>query len=120
MAYYKFNPKNHICSLAWTGLCLFSGIDSGSLFSTISTPAFLGVPTIFVGINMREKSERDKRRRIVNLIKDKQTVTVSQIANVLDIPGSEARQLLNNLYKEERIDMRNHGNDMAVIYTPID
>ena len=120
MTYYKFNPKNHICSLAWTGFCLYNGINNGNLFSAISTPAFLGVPTIFVGINMREKSERDKRKRVVNLIKDKQMVTVSQIANVLDISGSSARELLNNLYKEERIDMRNHGNDMAIVYTPID
>ena len=120
MAYYKFNPKNHICSLAWTGLCLFSGLGNGNLFTAITTPAFLGVPTVFVGINMREKSERDKRRRVVNLIKDKQMVTVSQIANILAISGSEARELLNNLYKEERINMRNHGDDMAVVYTPID
>lgn len=119
MAYYKFNPKNHICSLVWTGFCLYSGISNGSLLSTIATPTFFGVPAIFVGINMREKSEANMRKKVVNLIKDQQMVTVSQIANLLNISGSEARQLLNQLYKEERIDMRNHGSDMAVVYTPI-
>ena len=119
MAYYKFNPKNHICSLVWTGFCLYSGVNDGNLLSAIAMPTFLGVPTVMVGINMREKSERDKRRRIVNLIQDKQMVTVGQVANLLNISGNEARELLSELYKEERIDMRNRDSDMAVVYTPI-
>ena len=119
MTYYKFNPKNHICSLVWTGFCLYSGIDNGNLLSAIAMPTFLGVPTVVVGINMREKSEREKRKRVVNLIRDKQMVTVGQVANVLNISGNEARELLSELYKEERIDMRNRDSDMTVVYIPI-
>ena len=119
MAYYKFNPKNHICSLVWTTFCLYSGIDDGNLLSAIAMPTILGVPTVVVGINMREKSERDKRRRIVNLIRDKQMITVGEVANLLNIPGTEARELLSELYKEERINMINRDSDMAVVYTPI-
>ena len=89
------NPKNHICSLAWTGFCLYSGINNSNLLSAVAMPTFLGVPTILVGVNIRE------------------------IANLFNISGSEARQLLNQLYQEERIDMRNHGSDMAIVYTPI-
>ena len=120
MGYYKFNPRNHICSLAWTGFCLLNGLSSGSLKSAIAIPTFLGAPTILVGVNRREKLEARKRKIIVNFIQEKQVVTSGEVANFLNIPGEEAKQILSQLYREQRIMISNRAGDMSVIYTPID
>ncbi len=120
MAYYKFHPKNHICSLTWTVFCLYVGISEGdSILDAIGIPIFMGVPTVFVGIGIREKSRQTKLQKVVELINEQQTTTVGQAANVLNISGDEARELLSILYKEERIDMSNRDGDMTVIFTPI-
>ena len=119
MGYYKFNPRNHICSLVWTGFCLFSGFNSGSLLNAIAIPTFLGAPTILVGVNNRERLEARKRKTIINFIQEKQMVTCGEVANFLNIPGEEAKQILSQLYREERIMMSNRPGDMTVIYTPI-
>lgn len=119
MGYYKFNPRNHICSLTWTGFCLLNGFGSGNLLNAIAIPTFLGAPTILVGVNRREKLEAQKRRIIVNFIQEKQVVTSGEVANFLNIPGEEAKQILSQLYREERIMMSNRAGDMTVVYTPL-
>lgn len=119
MGYYKFNPRNHVCSLAWTGFCLWNGFSSGSLLNTIAIPTFLGAPTILVGVNRREQLERQKRKIIVNLIQEKQAVTAGEVANLLNTTGEETRQILSQLYREERIGMSNRAGDMTVVYTSI-
>ena len=117
MGYYKFNPKNHICSLVWTGIVLVSQLESGSnLMENIFTTSLMGLPTVFIGINIRERSEKAKRNKIVKYIDKNKEVTVSQIANWLSLSGQEAREILNSLVREERIDMTNRSNDMAVVY----
>ena len=119
MGYYKFNPKNHICSLVWTGIVLVSQIDSGNnIIETVLTTGFMGLPTVFVGINIRERAENKKRNKIVNHINTQKAVTVSQIANLLELSGQESRDILNSLVKEERIEMTNRSTDMAVVYIP--
>ena len=119
MGYYKFNPRNHICSLAWTGFCLFSGFNSGSLLDAIALPTFLGAPTVLVGVNRRERLEAQKRKIIINFIREKQAVTCGEVANFLNIPGEEAKQILSQLYRGERIAIGNRAGDMTVVYTPI-
>ena len=119
MGYYKFNPRNHICSLAWTGFCLLNGFTSGSLLNAIAIPTFFGAPTILVGVNKREKLEAQKRRMIINFIQEKHTVTSGEVANFLNMPGEEAKQILSQLYREERIKISNRPGDMSVVYTPL-
>lgn len=119
MGYYQFNPKNHICSLAWTGIVLASQIDTGnSPIEIVLATSVLGMPTVFVGINIREKAEQEIRTTIVNHVNKNKEVTTSQIANLLNLSGQQARDLLNSLVKEERIEMTNRSEDMAVVYTP--
>ena len=72
------------------------------------------------GVNIREQSERRKRLRIIKIITERQMLTVSQTANLLDISASEAKALLNGLYRESRISINNRSEDMAVVYTPIE
>ena len=71
------------------------------------------------GINIKEQSERRKRLRIIKIITERQMLTVNQTANLLDIPASEAKVLLNELYRESRINIDNRSEDMAIVYTPI-
>ena len=116
MAYYKFNPRNHICSLVWTLFLLITVTKETKLINGISCAVLFGVPTIVAGINLREKTERDRRRQLTKMIIEKQMLTVSQAANMLDIPASEAQLLLSQLYRESRIDIGNRSDDMAVVY----
>ena len=120
MGYYKFNPKNHICSLAWTGLCLVSGSanpDTNFIESTLMS-AVIGLPTVFVGINIREKQERKKRNKVVTYINTQKEVTVNQVISLLDITGFEANEMLTSLVQEDRIEVTNRESDMKVVYTP--
>ncbi|WP_036484638.1 hypothetical protein [Myxosarcina sp. GI1] len=117
--YYKFNPKNHICSLTWTGLLFASQVSSGgSAFEAVLAPVVMGLPTVFVGINIREKAEKNKRDRIVRSINQNKEVTASEVANLLNLSGSEARNILDSLVMEERIEITNRLTDMKVIYIP--
>ena len=120
MSYYKFNPRNHICSLVWTGFCLVSGSanpDINFIKSTF-TSAVIGLPTVFVGINIREKQEKKKRNEIVTYINTQKEVTVNQIINLLDLSGFEANEILTSLVQEDRIEVTNRESDMKVVYTP--
>ena len=118
MTYYKFNPRNHICSLVWTLLLFITVTKETKLINGLSCTVLFGVPTIVAGINRREKDERDRRQQIIKIITEKQMLTVSQAANVLDIPAVEAQVLLSQLYREARIDLGNRSDDMAVVYLP--
>lgn len=118
MTYYKFNPKNHICSLVWTLFLLITVTKETKFINGITCAVLLGIPTIITGINLREKTERDRLRQITKIITENQMLTVSQTANMLDIPASEAQALLSQLYRESRIDIGNRSEDMAVVYLP--
>ena len=119
MSYYKFNPRNHICSLTWTGLLLVTGLDSGTnFFQATLTSAVMGVPTVFVGINLREKIEKEKRKKVVSYIYNQKEVTVNQIINLLDTSAAEANQMLTSLVQEDRIEVVNRESDMKVVYVP--
>ena len=118
MTYYKFNPRNHICSLVWTLFLLITVTKETKLINGVTCGVLFGVPTIVAGINLREKTERDRRRQITKMITENQMLTVSQAANMLDIPASEAQLLLSQLYRESRIDIGNRSEDMAVVYIP--
>lgn len=119
MSYYKFDPKNHICSLAWTGLILLGQLDtSKSIFEKFLATSIMGGSTVFVGINLREKSEIDKRKKIINTANLQREVTVNQTSDLLDISGQQARDLLNSLVTEERLEITNRPQDMAVVYVP--
>ena len=116
MTYYKFNPRNHICSLVWTLLLLITVTKETKLINGLTCTVLFGVPTIVAGINRREKAERDRRQQIIKIITEKQMLTVSQTANLLNIPTSEAKALLRRLHHESRIDLSNRSEDMAVVY----
>ena len=116
--YYKFKPRNHLCSLVWTLFLLITVTKETKLINGFTCAALFGVPTIVAGINLREKAERLKRRQLIRIITEKQMLTVSQAANVLDIPAKEAQVLLSQLYREARIDLGNRSDDMAVVYLP--
>ena len=116
MSYYKFNPRNHICSLVWTIFLLITITKETKLINGITCAALFGVPTIMAGINLREKIERDRRRQITKMITENQMLTVSQAANMLNIPASQAQLLLSRLYRESRIDIGNRSDDLAVVY----
>ncbi|MEO1800203.1 MAG: hypothetical protein AAFR62_07205 [Cyanobacteria bacterium J06629_2] len=115
---YQFNPRNHLCSLVWTLFLLITVTKEIKLINGITCAALFGLPTIVAGINLREKAERDRRRRIIRMITEKQMLTVGQAANILDIPASEAQMMLSQLYQESRIDIGNRSDDMAVVYLP--
>ncbi|MBE9047553.1 hypothetical protein IQ255_24645 [Pleurocapsales cyanobacterium LEGE 10410] len=119
MAYYKFNPKNHICSLVWTLLLLITVTKETKLINGITCAALFGLPTIMAGINQREQAERNKQRQIIKMITEKQMLTATQTANLLDIPVNEAQVLLSQLYRESKINITNRSDDMAIVYTPI-
>ena len=119
MAYYKFNPRNHICSLVWTVFLLITVTKETKPINGITCAALFGLPTIVAGINLREKAERNKRSQIIKMITEKQMLTASQTANILDIPASEAQTLLSQLYRESRINVSNRSEDMAVVYIPM-
>ena len=118
MLHYKFNPRNHICSLVWTLFLLITVTKETKLINGVTSAALFGLPTIVAGINLREKAERLKRRRLIRMITEKQMLTVSQAANILDIPAPEAQAILSQLYREARIDVGNRSDDMAVVYLP--
>lgn len=117
MAYYKFNPKNHLCSLVWTLFLLITVSKETKIVNGITCAALFGVPTIVAGINLREKAERHKRREIIKMITEKQMLTITQAANILDISASEAQILLTQLHREARIEIGNRNEDLAVVYT---
>ena len=119
MALYKFNPRNHLCSLVWTVLLLISVTKETKLINGLTCAALLGAPTIVMGINLREKAERDKRSQIIRMIMEKQMLTASQAANILDIPVNEAELMLSQLCQESRINVGNRSEDMAVVYIPM-
>jgi hypothetical protein len=118
MLHYKFNPRNHLCSLVWTLFLLITVTKETKLINGVTCAALFGLPTIAAGINLREKAECDRRRRIIKIITEKQMLTVSQAANILDVPAQEAEVLLRQLYQESRIDLGNRSDDMAVVYLP--
>ena len=118
MWHYKFNPRNHICSIVWTLFLLITVTKETKLTNGIICAGLFGVPTIVAGINLREKTERLKHRRLIRMITEKQMLTVSQAANILDISAPEAQVILSQLYREERIDIGNRSDDMAVVYLP--
>ena len=135
MTCYKFNPRNHICSFVWTVFLLITVTKETKLINGITCAALFGLPTIVAGINLREKAERNKRSQIIKMITEKQMLTASQTANILDIPASEAQILLSHrllrpkrtepavtvgqLYRESRINVSNRSEDMAVVYIPM-
>lgn len=104
--------------MAWTGLVFASQLStSNSNVEKVLAPVAMGLPTIFIGIAIREHQERDKRSRIVTEVGTKKQVTVGKIANLLEIPGQEARYLLNNLVEEERLRV-NKVDENSVVYIP--
>lgn len=119
MSLYKFNPRNHLCSLTWTIFLLITVTKETKLINGITCAALFGVPTVVAGVNIKEQSERGKRLQIIKIITERQILTVSQTANLLDISASEAKALLNELYRESRIGIDNRSEDMAIVYTPI-
>lgn len=119
MAHYRFAPRNHICSLVWTVFLLITVTKETKLINGITCAGLFGIPTIVAGINLREKAEREKRLQVIKMITEKQMLTVSQTANFLDIPASEAQELLRQLCRESRINVSNRSNDMAVVYIPM-
>ena len=118
MLHYKFNPRNHLCSLIWTLFLLITVTKETKLINGITCAALFGLTTIVAGINLREKAERDNRRRIIKMIIEKQMLTVGQAANILDISAQEAQILLSQLYRESRIELGNRSDDMAIVYLP--
>ena len=88
------------------------------LINGVICTALFGVPTIVAGINLREKAERDRRRQVIRIITEKQMLTASQAANILDIPTKDAEDILNQLCHEARIEIGNRSDDMAVVYLP--
>ncbi|MEY2834170.1 MAG: hypothetical protein RLZZ574_3430 [Cyanobacteriota bacterium] len=118
MSYYKFKPKNHLCSLVWTLFLLITVTKETKLINGVTCAALFGFPTIVAGINLREKVERHNRRRIIKIITERQMLTVAQAANILDVPAQEAQMLLSQLYRESRIELGNRSEDMAVVYLP--
>ncbi|MEL6494363.1 MAG: hypothetical protein AAFQ41_04465 [Cyanobacteria bacterium J06623_7] len=118
MLCYKFRLRNHLCSLVWTLFLLITVTRETRLINGVTCALLFGAPTIVAGINLREKAERDRRRQLIKIITEKQMLTVSQAANVLDIPAAEAQTLLSKLYREARIDLGNRSDDMAVVYLP--
>lgn len=118
MIYYKFKPRNHLCSLIWTLFLLSTVTKQTKLINGVTCAALFGLPTIVAGINLREKAERHRRRRIIKMITEKQMLTVAQAANILDIPPQEAQVLLSQLYRESRIELGNRSDDMAIVYLP--
>lgn len=118
MAHYKFNPRNHICSIVWTVFLLITVTKETKLINGITCAALFGIPTVIAGINLREKAEREKRSRIIQTITEQQMLTVSQTANILDVPAREAQMLLTNLHRESRISVSNRTEDMTVVYIP--
>ncbi len=107
-----------MCSLVWTLFLLITVTKETKLINGITCATLFGVPTIVAGINLREKTERDRRRQITKMIRENQMLTVSQTANMLDIPAGEAQMLLSQLYRESRIDIANRSDDLAVVYIP--
>ena len=101
----------------WTAFLVIAVTKETKLINGI-TAALFKVHTIVMGINLREKAERLKRRRLIRMITEKQMLTVSQAANILDIPAPEAQAILSQLYREARIDVGNRSDDMAVVYLP--
>ena len=120
MSYYKFNPKNHLCSLVWTIFLLITVTKETKLSNGVTVAALFGVPTVVAGISLQEKVERQKRLQIIKIITERQMLTVTQTANMLDIPINEAQLLLNGLYRESKIALDNRSEDMAVVYTLIE
>ena len=118
MLHYKFNPRNHICSIVWTLFLLITVTKETKLINGVICAGLFGCPTIVAGINLREKAERLNRRRLIRMITEKQMLTVSQAANILDISAPEAQVILSQLYREARIDIGNRSDDMAVVYLP--
>ena len=119
MAHYKFNPRNHICSLVWTVFLLITVTKETKLINGVTCAALFGVPTIVAGMNWREKAEREKRSQIIQTITRQRMLTVSQTANILDIPVNEAQLLLTSLHRESRISVSNRSEDMTVVYIPM-
>ena len=117
MAYYKFKPKNHLCSLVWTLFLLIAVTKETKIVNGITCAALFGIPTIVTGIYRREKAERHRGREIIKMITEQQMLTVAQAANILDISASEAQILLGQLHREARIEIANRSEDMAVVYT---
>ena len=118
MAHYKFNPRNHICSIVWTIFLLITVTKETKLINGITCGVLFGLPTIAAGINLQEKAEREKRMQIIQTITEKQMLTVSQTANILDIPATQAQVLLTQLHRESRIGVSNRSSDMTVVYVP--
>lgn len=118
MLRYKFNLRNHLCSLLWTLFLLITVTKETKLINGVTCAVLFGLPTIVAGINLREKAECHRRSRIIRIITEKQMLTVGQAANILDVPAQEAEVLLRQLYQESRIDLGNRSDDMAVVYLP--
>ena len=118
MVNYKFNPRNHICSIVWTVFLLITVTKETKLINGITCAALFGLPTIVAGMNLREKAEREKRSQIIQTIAEEQMLTVNQAANILNIPTTEAQLLLTNLHRESRISVSNRSEDMTVVYIP--
>jgi len=97
MPYYKFNPRNHLCSIIWTLFLLITVTKETKIINGITCAVLFGVPTIVAGINLREKTERNQRQQIIKMIIEKQMLTVSQTANILDIPATKAQGMLSQL-----------------------
>ena len=104
--------------MVWTLFLLITVAKETKLINGITCAALFGVPTIVAGINLREKIERDRLRQITQMITENHMLTVSQTANMLNIPAGEAQALLSQLYRESRIDIGNRNEDMAVVYIP--
>lgn len=119
MSYYKFNLRNHLCSLVWTAFILITVTKETKLINGITCAGLFGIPTIMTGINLREKAERTRRRQVIKMITEKQMLTADQTANILDITAEEAQELLSQLYRESRINISNRSKDMAVVYIPM-
>ena len=120
MSYYKFNPKNHLCSLVWTIFLLVTVTKETKLSNGITVAVLFGIPTVVAGVNLQSKIEHQKRLQIIKIITERQMLTVTQTANILDVPVSEAQVLLDRLYRESRINLDNRSEDMAIVYTSIE
>ena len=117
MGYYKFHPKNHICSFVCTGIVLLIQLDMSTRpIKKALITGLVGVSTTFFGISMREDEEKKVRKKIVDYVSENKEATVAQIANSMDLSGQEARRFLNSLVIEERLEMLNRASDMILIY----